>query len=108
MSADQITEKTGLEAALTADLYVLFKHSLICPVSGRAFAEYEAFVEAHPDVPTGWIDVIGQRPWSQWVAAETGVEHQSPQALLIKGGEVVWNDSHLAITKEALEAALVD
>lgn len=90
------------EAALSAARFLLFKHSDRCPVSHAAFREYEAFVAAHPDVPTGWIDVIGGRTVSQHVAARTGVTHESPQAFWISGGRVAWHASHDAITADAL------
>ena len=108
MDPAQITELDALEAALSSDRFLLFKHSKVCPVSSRAFAAYVQFASENPDVPTGWIDVIGQRPWSQKVAGDTGITHQSPQALYISGGKVVWDESHLAITADALADAVAD
>lgn len=102
----QIHDRAELETALDSGLYLLFKHSLGCPVSRWAFDEYEAFVREHPEVATGWIDVRGQRDWSRWVAERSGVVHQSPQALLIRDGKVIWNASHDAIRREALHDAL--
>ena len=102
----QILESAGLDAALAADRFLLFKHSLICPISARAFREYTAFLAGDPQVPTGWIDVIGQRPWSQRVEAETGLAHASPQALLLHGGQVIWHASHGGITKDSLATAI--
>jgi bacillithiol system protein YtxJ len=101
----RIRDRSGLEDALGADLFLLFKHSFRCPVSGRAFEEYREFVEAHPEVPTGWIDVVADRPLSLRVAEVTGVTHESPQALLIRDGAVAWHASHGAITTETLEGA---
>ena len=101
----QIRDRGQLDSALSASAFLLFKHSLVCPTSERAFREYEAFVAAHPDVATAWIDVIGQRPLSLHVAAETGVRHESPQALWIVDGAVVWHASHWDITADNLAAA---
>ena len=102
----RIHDRAELETALDSELYLLFKHSLLCPISRWAFDEYEAFVKEHPEVATGWIDVRGQRDWSDWVAERTGVVHQSPQALLILDGKVIWDASHDAIKREALHEAL--
>lgn len=102
----QIHDRAALETALDSELYLLFKHSLACPVSRWAFDEYEAFVKEHPEVATGWIDVRGRPDWSQWVAEKTGVVHQSPQVLLIRHGKVIWDASHHAIKREAMHAAL--
>jgi len=105
MSPSRFADLAAVDRALAAPAFLVFKHSLICPVSERAFAEYEAFTAAHPDVPTAWIDVIGERPWSRHVAAATGVAHESPQALYVVGGRVAWHASHGAITRAALAAA---
>lgn len=106
MQPAQIVERASLDAALQADSFLLFKHSLTCGISARAWSEYTAFLEGNPDVPTGWIDVNGQRPWSQGVAEATGVPHASPQALLLRKGKVVWHASHHRITKESLASAV--
>ena len=106
MTPPRFRDLAAVDEALAAPTFLVFKHSLICPTSARGFAEYAAFVRAHPDVPTAWIDVIGERPWSRHVAARTGVTHQSPQALLVKDGRVVWHASHGAITRAALEGAV--
>lgn len=95
-----------VDAALAAADFLVFKHSNRCPVSAAAFEEYEAFVAAHPTAPTAWIDVIAERPWSQHVAAATGVTHESPQALLVRDGRVVWHASHGAITRASLASAV--
>jgi bacillithiol system protein YtxJ len=101
----QILESPAFDAALDADRFLLFKHSLTCPISARAFRQYTAFLAGDPKVATGWIDVVGQRPWSQRVEAKTGVAHESPQALVLSKGKVVWHASHGDITKESLERA---
>jgi bacillithiol system protein YtxJ len=84
---------------------VLFKHSTRCPVSAGARKELVAFSEHMPEVECREVLVIEQRPLSQQIAQETGVAHQSPQALLFKGGTVVWNASHFGITEKALKEA---
>jgi bacillithiol system protein YtxJ len=106
MTPQRFADQAALDRALEAKLFLVFKHSLICPVSDRGFAEYEAFVAARPDVPSAWIDVIGERPWARHVAAATGVVHESPQALLVRDGRVVWHASHGAITRASLAAAV--
>lgn len=104
MPTDRIQDDAALDAALAAERFLLFKHSTRCPISARAFAEYQAFVEAHPDVATGWVDVIRERGLSLAVAERTGVEHASPQALLLEAGRAVWTASHGSITRSTLAA----
>jgi len=106
MEPKQIADENALETALAGHSFLLFKHSLICPVSGRAFQEYRSFLEQHPATPTAWLDVIGQRPLSRALAERTGVKHESPQALLFESGTVAWHASHGGITRHSLAAAL--
>lgn len=80
----------------------VFKHSTRCPISARAHAEYQRFAEAHPEIECREVLVIEQRPLSQYIALQTGVTHQSPQALLFSGGKVVWNASHYSISADGL------
>jgi bacillithiol system protein YtxJ len=46
------------------------------------------------------------REVSREVEARTGVRHESPQALILRGGEAVWSASHWRVTAEAVESAL--
>jgi len=100
----QLDSAQALWSAAEGPRFLLFKHSLVCPVSDRAFRQYARFLK-EVDAESGWVDVIGQRPLSQEVAARSGVAHESPQALLFVGGRVVWNASHGAITADALAEA---
>jgi bacillithiol system protein YtxJ len=43
---------------------------------------------------------------SNAVAAKFGIPHQSPQVLLIKNEEVIYDDSHYSITIEAIKKAI--
>jgi bacillithiol system protein YtxJ len=87
---------------------LLFKHSLTCPVSTRAHAAFQAYLQGDPDrsVEYAWLAVQRARPVSTAVAERVGVRHESPQALLIQGGRAVWNASHWEITAETLGAAI--
>lgn len=94
-----------LESAFAAERYLVFKHSPTCPISAAAFAQYERFARAHPELATGWIQVVAERPLSNAVAARTGVRHESPQAIWLVEGEARWSASHSAITEASLAAA---
>ena len=102
----QIEDGAALDAALAGPLFLLFKHSRVCSVSTRAFAEYERFCAEHPDVPSAWLDVRAQRDLSNRVSDATGVKHESPQALLVRDGAIAWSASHFDITCANMAAAL--
>lgn len=108
MEPRRIEDERELEEAFRAPLFLLVKHSLICPVSGRAFHRYGAFLGTHPGLASAWIDVIGQRPLARAVAERTGIRHESPQAILLRAGRAVWHASHDAITEASLAQALAE
>lgn len=105
MRPPPLRDEADLAARVAAGPFLLFKQSFRCPVSMRAFDAYLAFAAAHPEIATGWLDVVEQRPLSQAVAARTGVTHESPQALWFRDGRVAWHASHGRITADALAAA---
>lgn len=83
---------------------LVFKHSTSCPISAGAHEEFTKYIE---DAVDGAVDftlvrVIEERPVSNAIAESLGVKHASPQAILVKDGQAVWNDSHWRITYAAL------
>ncbi|MCA0171549.1 bacillithiol system redox-active protein YtxJ [Bacillus sp. RAR_GA_16] len=84
--------------------FILFKNSTTCPISAQAFEEFEKFSD---DVSREvyYLNVQESRPLSTEIAETYGVKHQSPQALVFNGEEVVWNDSHWRITYTSLTEA---
>jgi bacillithiol system protein YtxJ len=86
---------------------LLFKHSLTCPISGRAYREFQSYLEdAEPQVSYHLITVQTARSVSNEAASRLGVEHHSPQAILVKDGREVWNASHFDITANSLAAVI--
>jgi bacillithiol system protein YtxJ len=106
MTPSQFADAEELERAMTAPAFLIFKHSLVCPTSAAAFQEYRHFLAAGATPPSAWLDVRGQRPLALLVESRTGVRHESPQALLMRDGRVIWHASHGAITRASLRAAL--
>src|SRR5919201_24855 len=89
------------------DPVLIFKHSTQCPISAQAYEEFIDFAKGARDLTCGTVLVIENRILSNVIADRFGVRHQSPQALLIKDGRVVWHASHWSITSESLRDALV-
>ncbi|MEM7050619.1 MAG: bacillithiol system redox-active protein YtxJ [Acidobacteriota bacterium] len=86
----------------------LFKHSLTCPISRRAWRQFEEFVAGRPADDTAFYGVVRiqeARPLSQQIAERTGIRHESPQALLLCHGQVEWHASHGAIRVASLTEA---
>ena len=107
----ELTQVDDLEAAVAASKehpIFVFKHSTACPISGRAAVRVDKYLaetgEKAPDFVM--VKVIESRPVSNAIAEKLGVQHESPQLLLLKDGKAIWNTSHGNITAENIEKAL--
>lgn len=87
---------------------LLFKHSTQCPISAGAHDELMHYIEdsESPEVDFSIVRVIEERPVSNAIAEKLGVKHASPQAILIKDGQPVWDTSHWNITYDFLSEKL--
>lgn len=108
----QLRTLEDLEALLASTVErpaLVFKHSTACPISARAYAEWQRFLAGSvaQGVTCAWVRVLEERPVSLALAERVGVRHESPQALLILGGRALWHDSHERITAQALESAVL-
>lgn len=81
--------------------FIIFKHSTRCSLSAQAKKEFEEFIQESNPTYTA-IKVIEERVVSNKIAENTGITHQSPQAILMKGEEILWHASHQAITTQEL------
>jgi bacillithiol system protein YtxJ len=97
---EQLLERSKIEPIL------IFKHSTQCPISTQAYEEFTDFAAGVRGLACGLVLVIENRKLSNEIADRFGVRHQSPQALLIKDGRVVWDASHWSITSDSLNDAL--
>jgi len=88
------------------DPVLIFKHSTQCPISAQAYEEFANFTEDVPNLTCAAVLVIENRALSNAIAQRFGIPHESPQALLIKDGRVVWHASHWSITSDSLRDAL--
>lgn len=80
---------------------VIFKHSTRCPVSSMALSRLERS-EAPSGVAFYLLDLIQYRSVSNKIAEQFAVHHESPQVLLIKNGECVYDESHQGIDMDEL------
>jgi len=105
-----LTDLPGLEAAIAESKerpVLLFKHSRYCGVSAEALDELQSHIEsASGDVAYRMITVQTHRPISDAVAQRLGLRHETPQAILLRDGKIVWNASHFRITASQLSEVL--
>lgn len=85
---------------------VIFKHSTRCGTSSLAKSRLEKGT-APDGIDFYYLDLITYRSISNRVAEEFKVNHESPQVLLIKNGDCVYEESHIGIQMdEIIEQAL--
>lgn len=107
MAFTQISRADELESLFEQsndESVILFKHSLTCPISHAAYEEMSRLDRDTVNL----IVVQDARSVSNEIAQRTGIKHESPQILILRGGEVAFHSSHYDITKAAVLRALED
>ena len=89
---DELLEQSNEKAV------VLFKHSLTCPISSGVYEEI-----SNADADINLVVVQTARNVSTAIADKTGVRHETPQAIVLKDGKVVYHASHYDVTAEDVE-----
>lgn len=88
---------------------VIFKHSNRCVISSMAWDRLQReWDEQVADLVVYKVDVVANRSLSQEIASRYGVQHESPQILLVKDGKVIYHQSHNGIRVEELKEQLVN
>ncbi len=78
----------------------IFKHSTRCSISTTAKGRLDRVWEDEKDsvkLKPYYLDLIEHRDISNKIADIFGVEHQSPQVLVIKDGKCTYDNSHMGI-----------
>jgi bacillithiol system protein YtxJ len=100
---DELLTRSGQQPLL------LFKHSYSCGISAEALDALVEHLNAdRANATYAMVTVQTHREVSNAVASKLGVRHETPQALLVRDGRVVWAASHFRVTADAVKAALSD
>ena len=77
---------------------LIFKHSSRCSVSQLALDRLQRKWDAQAgDIKPYILDLIAFREISNRIADQFRVEHESPQVLLIRNGDAIYDRSHFDI-----------
>ena len=79
---------------------LIFKHSTTCSISAAAKSKLERQWDTAglpADMSVYYLDLLQFRPLSAAIAQEYGVQHESPQLLLIQAGACRYDASHMGI-----------
>jgi bacillithiol system protein YtxJ len=82
---------------------LIFKHSTSCSISSMAINRLERAWKDDVNLKPYYLDLIRYRNISNLISNKLGIEHQSPQAIVIKNGEAIYNDSHMGISYNEIE-----
>lgn len=95
-----------IRAKSVAKPQVIFKHSTRCATSSMVKNRLERN-EQPVHIDFYFLDLIAHRLLSNKIAEVFNVYHESPQLLLIKNGECVYEESHTGINmQETIEQSL--
>jgi bacillithiol system protein YtxJ len=76
----------------------IFKHSVRCGISHHVKDRIASDYDLKPnELSFYYLDLITYRPISNKIAERLNVPHQSPQLILLKDGDVVYDASHQMI-----------
>jgi bacillithiol system protein YtxJ len=76
---------------------VIFKHSTRCSISSVALQRLQKATQ--PDgLDFYLLDLLSHRSISNKIVETFQVHHESPQVLVIKNGECIYDESHLGIS----------
>lgn len=100
---DQLNEIVALSNEKPVSI---FKHSTRCSVSRFALKQFENQFDSADATDTYFLDLIEYRDVSNEIASRFQVVHQSPQLLLIKSGQSVYDASHSDIDAKDLAERL--
>jgi bacillithiol system protein YtxJ len=106
-----LTEINQLDDLLESSVnqkVIIFKHSTRCSVSSmvkdRLERNWSTDLE-HQNVY--YLDLLSHRDISNAIADKTGIEHQSPQLLIIENHVCVFSANHNFISADAIRNELI-
>ncbi|WP_207428127.1 bacillithiol system redox-active protein YtxJ [Pedobacter sp. SYSU D00535] len=99
ISLESIEQLNEIKSA--AGFSIIFKHSTRCSISFMAKKKFEFEWDSLPEeTPVYFLDLLNHRNISNSIADIFQVPHESPQLLLIKDGECIFESSHGEISAE--------
>jgi bacillithiol system protein YtxJ len=85
---------------------LIFKHSTRCSISSTALSRLErAWTNESESIQPHYLDLLSHRDISNQIASTFSVAHESPQVLLIKNGNCIYNAAHWDISLQDIAKA---
>ena len=85
-------------------IIVIFKHSTRCIISKTVLRNFEKEIEQNQnnDIEFYYLDLLNYRNISNEIAENLHVTHQSPQVIVIKNQQAIYNASPDGISLESI------
>ena len=104
ISSDQL--KTAINNS-DKQTIILFKHSTRCSISSMAKSRFENnWNTENKSSDIYYLDLLAHRDISNEIENITGIEHQSPQVIVIKNQKVIYQATHSTINALDIENIL--
>lgn len=87
---------------------LIFKHSTRCSISSMALSRFESEWEAKTNCKLIFLDLLAHRDLSNEIETITGIQHQSPQVIVVLKGKHIYNASHNSISVQKIEQLIVN
>lgn len=97
-----LAQLESIDKASTQKPQLLFKHSTRCSISVTAKARLDKASD-RSDIDCYYLDLLNHRDISSAIAERYHVHHESPQVILIKNAEAIYDESHLGISWQDIE-----
>jgi bacillithiol system protein YtxJ len=79
----------------------IFKHSTRCSISTLAMQRLQK-AKQPVEIDFYFLDLISHKSLSNKIAEKFKVHHESPQVLLIRNGECIYDESHMGISMDEI------
>ncbi|GAB4131545.1 MAG: bacillithiol system redox-active protein YtxJ [Raineya sp.] len=108
MNWQNIETLNQLEQIRQEPLALIFKHSTRCSISSAALDRLERkwSEEEMQALRPYFLDLLSHRDISNKIAEIFGIEHQSPQVLVLENGKCIYHNSHYGIDYDAIKSIL--
>ncbi len=103
-SINSVAQLDEVLQAPSENAKVFFKHSTRCGISAMALKGFQKEWETGKSgFELYFIDLLQHRDVSNAIADRLHVTHQSPQAIVVRNGEVIYHESHGSIDAGSIQ-----
>lgn len=96
ISSDEDLQKAVQESYIRK--VILFKHSTRCSISKGVLSKFEKQMdESDYNIGYYFLSLLAHRDISNQIAIDFGIEHESPQIIVLEDGKAVLSASHRSI-----------